>query len=71
MEAKAEVRGVFQYLDILRYTLFFNKELFIRNLEPKFFVKYNGFYVLLFPVTMENNRKFKELLVLGLEAGSL
>ena len=28
-------------------------------------------FVLLYPVTMKKNRKFKELLVLGLEVGSL
>ncbi len=29
------------------------------------------YFVLLFPVTRENNRKYKELLVLGFEVGSL
>ncbi len=28
-------------------------------------------FALLFPVTIENKRKFKELLVVGLEVGSL
>ena len=44
------------------YTLFSYKEPFIRNVELEFIVKYNGFFCLLFPVTMKNNmnlRKFK------------
>ncbi len=47
------------------------KERFMRNQELGFLVKYNGFYGSMFPVTKENNRKFKELLVLGLKVGSL
>ena len=35
----------------------------IKNLELEFLVKTIGSFVLLFLVTIENNRKFKELLV--------
>ncbi len=41
------------------------------NVELGFLMKYDGSFVLLLPVTIENNRKSKEFSVLGLEVGSL
>ncbi len=52
--------------------MFFSyKEPFIRNLELDFLVKYNGFFCSMFPVSIENNRKLKELLVQVLNIGFL
>ncbi len=51
----------------LHYTLFYARNQFIRSIELGFQVNKMEFFILYLSLTLENNRKFKELLVIGLE----